>query len=132
MHEWFTFFPFSYITEFFSLLPFFFSSFFGSREMQFAVVLVAVMAVLAGQTVADTTVIMGCIEESSFLVHEHTESPWLTSPSSWDWMGNMPYNPVLLERFRQTAHLEGPVHHCVESAPMALAVHIMQYVQWIC
>ncbi len=33
-------------------------------------------------------------------------------PSAAAWMGGVPYNPVLLERFRQTAALEGRTRHC--------------------
>jgi hypothetical protein len=43
-----------------------------------------------------------------------------TPLSEWAWMGrDMPYNPVLVERFRKMAHLESPTYHCTVRATAA-------------
>ena len=45
--------------------------------------------------------------------------------SEWAWMGrDMPYNPVLVERFRKTAHLESPTYHCMVGGTAAAAASL--------
>ena len=53
-----------------------------------------------------------CIEASSVLLHASLDSND-SSPAAWPWIGRMPYNPVLLERLRQTAHLDGTTRRCL-------------------
>lgn len=74
-----------------------------------------VSAALAACARADDAVVLGCIEASTVgLQAPETQASW-RSPSSWEWMGDLPYNPVLLEHLRQTVHLEGPTRTCAVS-----------------
>ena len=72
---------------------------------------VLTLAVLAGDAMVGSTAAIECTEVSTEPV-DSGPSAQRSYPSAWDWTGAVPYNPVLLERFRQTAHLEGPLHRC--------------------
>jgi len=82
------------------------------------VALAADRGLVLGNPASSSSTPMECLEaSSSFLESTATTAG---APSAWEWMGAMAYNPVLLERFRQTAHLEGPEYRCTVSRERAI------------
>jgi len=70
---------------------------------------------------------LGCAEDATVALADDVgsaEAPaagGARAPSAAAWMGGLPYNPVLLERFRQTAALEGRTRRCAVSGCAARA-----------
>jgi len=78
-----------------------------------------------GNPASSSSTPMECLEvSSSFLESTATTEG---APSAWEWMGAMVYNPVLLERFRQTAHLEGPEYRCTVSRERVIITFVLRY-----
>ena len=78
------------------------------------------VAITMAAAAVDDGVVMECSESTYTLLDAGREPRGGIRPlSSWAWMGDLPFNPVLVERFRQAAHLEGPAFYCAVRVPIA-------------
>lgn len=72
-----------------------------------------IVAVVVAAAAVDDGIVMECSESTYTLLDAGREPRDGIRPlSSWAWMGDLPFNPVLVERFRQAAHLEGQALYC--------------------